>query len=157
MVAGTRGARRAASEVLGAAIIAVITILMTVAYAGYGLTQAQTQTASISDLLRMSARAQRQLLSLTYYYVDGQGGLHVFIYNLGGEDSTLKTVVVGSTRYDLPNAQVRLKDALSGQFMDDCRIPPRKLAELTVPAPAGQFDMIVLTDEGGVFIWRLNV
>lgn len=149
--------RRAASEMLGAIIVAVITIAMSVAYAGYGLTQTQTQTASISDVLRSSAKAQRQLLSLAHYYADGQGKLHVYIYNLGGEDSTLKTVVVGSAKYDVPDANVQLRDAFSHQPISDYRIAPKELVELSVPAPAGQTDLLVLTEEGGIFIWRLNL
>ena len=151
------GKRRAASEMLGAIIVAVVTIAMSVAYAGYGLTQAQAQTASISDVLRSSARAQRQLLTLTYYCRSGDGRLRAYIYNMGSEDSTLKTIIVGPVKYDLPNANVQLRDAVSGQPIGDCRVAPKRLVELSVPAQSGQVDVLVLTEEGGKFIWRLSM
>jgi len=150
--------RRATSEILGAILVAVITVAMAVAYAGYGLTQAQTQTASISDVLRASARAQRQLLSLSYYYRSGADGkLYAYIYNMGSETSTLKTVVVGSTKYDMPNPNVQMRDAVTRQLISDCTIQPKKLVELSVTAPAGQLDLLVMTEEGGIFVWRLNL
>lgn len=149
--------RRAASEVLGAIIIAVMTIVMAAVYASYSLVHVQTQTASISEILRTSAKAQRQLLSLSYYYVDGQGKLHVFVYNMGNEASTLKTVFVGSTGYSLPNPSVQMRDAVNQQPISDCVIGPKQLAELITPASAGQIDFLVLTVEGGVFVWRLSL
>lgn len=151
-------ARRAASEMLGAILVAVITVAMSVAYATYGLTRAQTQTASISDVLRTSAKAQRQLLTVSYYYRSGiDGKLRLYIYNMGSEASTLKTVVVGSTKYDLPDPNVMMKDMYTNQQITDCMIQPKRLVELSVPAPAGQVDIIVLTVEGGIFVWRLSL
>jgi len=154
--------RRGASEMLGAILVAVITVAMAVAYAGYGLTQAQTQMASISDVLRASARAQRQLLSLSYYYRSGADGkLYAYIYNMGSEVSTLKTVVVGSSKYDMSNPMdcqyVQMKDACTRQSIGNYAIQPKELVELSVTAPAGQLDLLVMTDEGGIFIWRLNL
>ncbi len=147
--------RRAASEVLGAILVAAITMAMSAAYAGYALTQTRIQTASISDALRSSARAQRQLLSLSYYYSDGQGRLHIFMYNMGGEESTLRTVIVGSARYDAPN--IEMKDAVTGRSISNCKIAAKQLVEVTVPGQQGQIDLLVLTEEGGIFIWRLNL
>jgi len=145
--------RRGASEMLGAILVAVITIVMAVAYAGYGLTQAQTQTASISDVLRASARAQRQLLSLSYYYRSGTN-LYAYIYNMGSEPSTLKTVFVGSKNV---TDAMQLVDAITGASIGYV-IPPKTLVKLSVPdIPTGQLDILVITKEGGVFVWRLNL
>ncbi|MBO3809763.1 MAG: hypothetical protein FGF50_09260 [Candidatus Brockarchaeota archaeon] len=147
--------RWAASEVLGAILVAVITMVMCAVYIAYGLVQTQTQTASISDMLRLNAKAQRQLLSLSYYYSDGK--LHIFIYNMGNEESTLKTVVIGSVKYDLPNPHIRMKDAVTQNPIDNCKIAAKQLVEITAPRQQGQVDLLVLTEEGGVFIWRLNL
>lgn len=148
--------RRAASEVIGALLIMAVTMAVAIVYAAQWSSHSQMQAASIADVLRERAKAQRQLLTLSYHYYDGNGNLRAYIYNFGSEDSTVRLVVVGGATYAMPHPQVQMRDACTGSAIQDCKIRPRQLVELRVPAPQGQRDLLIVTAEGGTFSWRLS-
>jgi hypothetical protein len=128
---------------------------MSATYVTLEASRSKAETMSVVDLIRAAEKRQRQLLSLTYCYPDGQGRLHLFIYNYGEETSTPNIVIVGQNVYykDVNMTSIIMKNMDTGVPCSD--IPPKMLVELTVPAPA--FDFVMLTVEGGIFSWKLNV
>jgi len=133
--------RRGASEIVGAIIVASITVGIAFLYAGRGLFEVQTRTDSMADLLRKAAKAQRQLLTLSYSYRDGQGRFHAYIYNMGEDNSTIKVAVLGGVQYD----------NLVGVV-----IQPGEMEELIFSnPPSPPTDLIIMTEEGGIFTWRI--
>lgn len=149
--------RTAASEMVGAILIAMITIAMSVAYAIAGRSAAEGQTLSMVDLIRTAEKRQRQLLSLTYAYKDGNGRLHLFIYNYGSETVKPERLYLAGTVYTEGSGgnSFSMKDAYGNPVST---IDPSQLVELTVPQPPGQpsFDVVLVTAEGGVFIWKFQ-
>jgi hypothetical protein len=144
---------------LGAMLIALITIAMSAVYVTAGAGTAQSQAMSMVDLIRAAEKRQRQLLSVTYYYKDGNGRLHLFIYNYGAEASTPDKLYMarvaysygsGSNTYDMKQA--------GGNTPVNC-IDSKKLVELTAtpgfPLPS-EFEVILTTKEGGIFIWKIT-
>jgi hypothetical protein len=133
--------RRGASEVVGAIIVALITMGIAFLYAGHALFEVQTRADSMVDLLRRAAKAQRQLLTLSYSYRDGLGRLHVYIYNMGEDNSTIKIAVLGGAEHaGLVGAVIR----------------PGEMRELVFSnPPPSPTDLIIMTEEGGIFTWRI--
>jgi len=150
--------RRGASEVLGALFIALIVVAMSAAYVMAGRSMAQSQTLSMIDIIRAAERRQRQLLSLTYAYRDGSGNLHLFIYNYGSETSTPDRLYAAGSTYTRGSGQCTFSMKLAGTNTQVSSIGPKQLVELTAtPTPAqSQFDMILTTAEGGIFIWKFQ-
>ena len=58
--------RRGVSEVLGAIVIAVLVLSMSVSYVLLEMERSGRETHSLIDLIRRAERQQRQLLSLIY-------------------------------------------------------------------------------------------
>jgi hypothetical protein len=85
--------RRGVSEVLGAILIAVIVMAMSATYVMLEAGRSTRETMSIVDLIRAAEKRQKQLLSLTYYYKQGDS-LKLYIYNYGEESSTPKLILV---------------------------------------------------------------
>jgi len=141
--------RRAVSEIVGAVLIAMITIVMSAAYVMAGRSTAQSQALSMVDLIRAAEREQRQLLSLTYAYKNGSN-LCLYIYNYGSEASTPdKLYISGSAcSYSIQEYGVG----------NGC-IDPKELVMLnaTIGSLPSQFDAVFTTKEGGMFTWRINV
>jgi hypothetical protein len=101
-------------------------------------------------------RRHRQLLSLLYYYRDGSGSLVLYIYNYGAEDSTISRLFVKDSEVPLPS--VTVKNAETGQPLQNRIIPPKVLAEVKVPgAPSGTYIVFLTTKEGGQFSWEVHV
>ncbi|MBI4258131.1 MAG: hypothetical protein HY619_04175 [Thaumarchaeota archaeon] len=78
--------RLGASEVLGALIIAMITIAAFTAYAGNLLNQTKSETTSITEALRKGIIKQGQLLTPLYHWENVEGTqtrIEVSIYNYG--------------------------------------------------------------------------
>jgi len=144
--------RRAASEMLGAVLIAVITIAMSAAYVMAGSSMAQSQALSMVDLIRAAERRQRQLLSLTYAHRDGSN-LYLYIYNYGSEASTPDKLYIGDAA--CPHSIYQEY----GGTVGNGRIDPKELVVLktTINPLLSQFDVIFTTKEGGIFIWKINV
>jgi len=148
--------RRAVSEVVGVALISVILVsigLVWLATQGPLLTM---HAYSIIDQIRAAERRQSQLLTLLYYYRDGQGTLTLYIYNYGAGNSTISRLFVGDSEVNLQQAVI--KNAETGQHFQNKVIPPRVLAEVNVPnAPSGRFIVFLMTEEGGRFAWEVHV
>jgi hypothetical protein len=150
--------RCAVSEIVGAVLIAMITIAMSVAYVVAGRSVAQSQTLSMVDLIRAAERRQRQLLSLTYQYKDGNGRLHLFIYNYGSEASTPDKLYLAGTAYTGEPGQRMFDMTQAGTNTTVQFIGSKQLVELiATPAPGqNQFDIILMTKEGGIFLWKFQ-
>jgi flagellin-like protein len=150
--------RRAVSEIVGAVLVAMITIAMAVAYVMAGRSTAQSQVLSMVDLIRAAERRQRQLLSLTYAYKDGSGNLHLFIYNYGSETSTPDKLYLAEPTYVMGSGQYTFDMKQAGTNTPVPCIGSKQLVELTAtPAPSqNQFDIILTTAEGGIFIWKFQ-
>jgi flagellin-like protein len=144
--------RRAVSEIVGAVLVAMITIAMSAAYVMAGRSTAQSQALSMVDLIRAAERRQRQLLSLTYFYKDGSN-LYLYIYNYGSEASTPDKLYISGSAYSYSIYQ-----EYGGTVGNGC-IDPKELVVLktTIDPLLSQFDAIFTTKEGGIFIWRINV
>jgi hypothetical protein len=84
--------RRGVSEVLGAILIAVIVMGMSATYVTLEASRSKAETMSVVDLIRAAERKQRQLLSLIYYYKQGNN-LKLYFYNYGSETSTPKLIL----------------------------------------------------------------
>lgn len=138
--------RRGVSEVLGAILIAVMVISMSTAYALWAGQSGQRQAMSMADVIRAAERRQRQLLSLTYAYRDGQGRVHLYIYNYGSEASTVSRLFVGSQEITDSNVIGVVLPPKSG---------PYELAFTC--SVSGSVDVLLLTAEGGTFIWKVNL
>ena len=144
--------RRAVSEIVGAVLIAMITIAMAVAYIVAGRSVAQSQALSMVDLIRAAERRQRQLLSLTYAYKDGSN-LYLYIYNYGSEASTPDKLYINGTAYSYS-----INQEYGGIVGNGC-IDPKELVvlKITMNQLPSQFDAIFTIKEGGIFIWKINV
>jgi hypothetical protein len=144
LVSGLFVRRRAVSEIVGAVLIAMITIAMSVAYVVAGRSVAQSQTLSMVDLIRAAERRQRQLLSLTYYYKYGNN-LDLYLYNYGNENATIKKLFVGN--FEVTDSRVI-----------GLTVVPKELKYVTFRCDqSGSLDVLLLTEEGGIFIWKINV
>jgi hypothetical protein len=136
--------KRAVSEIAGAVLVAMITIAMSVTYVVAGRSVAQSQTLSMVDLIRAAERRQRQLLSLTYYYKHGDN-LDLYLYNYGNENATIKKLFVGN--FEVTDSRVI-----------GLTVVPKELKYVTFGCnQSGSLDVLLLTEEGGIFIWKINV
>jgi hypothetical protein len=144
--------RRGVSEVLGALVIAVLVLSMSVSYVLLEMERSGRETQSIIELIRRAGKRQNQLLSLIYYQKKG-GDLKVYIYNYGEETSTPERIL---TDREVPLSQVSIKDMDTGGAISS--IPPKTFVEVTLPAPsADSFTLVLITEEGGVFSWKISV
>lgn len=138
--------RRGVSEVLGAILIAVMVISMSTAYALWAGQASQRQAMSIADIIRAAERRQRQLLSLTYAYRDGQSRVHLYVYNFGSEASTVSRLFVGGQEITDSSVIGKVLPPKSG---------PHELA--FVCSASGSMDVLLATAEGGIFIWTVSL
>lgn len=152
--------RRGVSEVLGAFMVLIIVMGMAAAWLTIEAPRISREAMGIIEALRMAARRQRQLLSLLYYYKTGDAApkLRLYIYNYGLEKSTIKgdkgLIVAGQI---VPRSSIIMVDAATGAAIIDYVINPKQIAMIEVNAPAsGVFDVILQTEEGGLFIWELK-
>jgi len=145
--------KRGTSEVLGALLVASIVIAMSVSWLTFEATRATRQTMSVVDLIRAAGRRQRQLLSLTYYHKQGNK-LTLYIYNYGEETSNLKLIVIDQTIV-LPDSMENMNTGESASLLP---IPPKNLVRLEFEVDPSKSDFVVLllTNEGGIFSWKLS-
>jgi len=144
--------RRGVSEVLGAIVIAILVLGMSVSYVLLEMDRAGSETYSVVDLIRGAEKQQKQLLSLIYYRMQG-GRLILYIYNYGEEPSTPQRIM---TDKEVPLSLVSMENMDTGDMISS--IPPKTLVELTMPAPsADSLTLVMVTEEGGVFSWKISV
>jgi len=148
--------RRGVSEVLGAILIAIIVISMSVTYVMFGLERSSRETTSIIELIRAAEKRQRQLLSLIYYHEQGNK-LILYIYNYGEETSNITRIL---TNQDVPLDKIEMKDLSSDTPINDQTINPKTLVELTILeaekyVPDNDFNLVLFTEEGGIYSWRI--
>lgn len=151
--------RRGVSEVTGALLIALVMISVAVAWLMLEAPRISRESMGVIEALRAAARRQRQLLSILYYYRTSDGKLRIYLYNYGSEDSTISgdkgIILAGSV---VLREQVVMKDAESGSSITDYKVRPRQTVEMTFPScPSGTFDLIIRTEEGGLFVWELKI
>jgi|GEM_PF-3783786 len=144
--------KRGASEVLGAVLIAVIVMAMSATYVMFEAEKSTRETMGIVELIRAAEKRQKQLLSLTYYYKQGND-LKLYIYNYGEESSTPKMIL---TDQEVPLSSISMRNMDTGAACNN--IPPKTLVEITLPAPSqSTFTLALFTDEGGFYSWRITV
>ena len=145
--------KRAASEVLGALLIASIVIAISSTWLAFEASRATKQTLSVVDIIRAAGRRQRQLLSLTYYHKHGSN-LDLYVYNYGEEVSTIKFIVIDQTIV-LPDSMENMN---TGEIANLLPIPPKNLVklELNIDPSKSDFVVLLLTNEGGIFSWKLS-
>ncbi|MGD6805867.1 MAG: hypothetical protein ACQCN4_02790 [Candidatus Bathyarchaeia archaeon] len=85
--------KRGVSEVVGAILIAVIVLAMSMSWAVMEAGNTNKQTTSVVDMMKTSERSLRQSLSLAYYYKQGSN-LNLLFYNYGTENSTPQLVLM---------------------------------------------------------------
>ena len=154
-----RNSRRGASEVLGALIIAMITIAGFTAYAGTLLNQTKAETTSITEALRKGIIKQGQLLSPLYHWetVEGtQTRIEVSIYNYGYTDARPKLILVDTQPYQ----SYQITD-LDGNPVEAIR--PGQVTKIILTAPyvvqsvlSGQgYELVLLTEDNQAYAWWL--
>jgi hypothetical protein len=157
--------RNAVSEMLGAILIALITISMAVTYVSLAGQSASRQAMSLCDLMRVVQKRQRQLLSLAYWSVDGSGRVHLYIYNYGKENATIWDPVtkqygyiyVQGSRVKVQMYEVR---APAHRPMSDSEaIRPGILVDIsfTPPSQSPTLDILLWTGEGAFFVWKISL
>lgn len=148
--------RRGVSEVVGVALISIVVAAVGLAWLASQGQMLAMQAYGIIDQIRAAERRQRQLLSLLYYYRDGFGNLVLYIYNYGAEDSTISRLFVKDG--EVPLSSIAVKNAETNQPLQNRVIPPRALAEVSVPnAASGTYVVFLITEEGGRFSWEVRV
>ena len=85
--------KRGLSEVVGAILIAVIVLAMSMSWVAFEAGRSTEQTTSIVDMIRAGKKSQQQSLSLAYYYKQGNS-LNLFLYNYGVENSTPQLALI---------------------------------------------------------------
>lgn len=85
--------KRGVSEVVGAMLIAVIVLAMSMSWVALEAGRSTEQTTSIVDMIRAAEKSQQQSLSLAYYYKQGSN-LNLFLYNYGTENSTPQLALI---------------------------------------------------------------
>jgi hypothetical protein len=85
--------KRGVSEVVGAILIAVIVLAMSMSWVALEAGRSTEQTTSIVDMIRAAEKSQQQSLSLAYYYEQGNS-LNLFLYNYGVENSTPQLALI---------------------------------------------------------------
>jgi hypothetical protein len=86
-------AKRGLSEVVGAILIAIIVLAMSMSWIILETQTTTKQTTSIIDIIRTASKSQTQSLSLAYYYKQ-DNNLHLYLYNYGTENSTPKLALI---------------------------------------------------------------
>jgi hypothetical protein len=140
--------RRAASEIVGAILIAIITASISVAYAFWGGTAVSQQASSIVDVIRQATSRQRQLLSLLH--ARRGTSLELYICNYGTEPSTPERVYVNGQL-----GSFQLYDMVSKTSCD--AINPKRIVRLTLSDPGTPtVDVILVTNCGGIYTWTVG-
>jgi len=85
--------KRGVSEVVGAILIAVIVLAMSMSWVMMEAGRSSEQTTSIVDMMKAAEKSQQQSLSLAYYYEQGNN-LNLFLYNYGTENSTPQLALI---------------------------------------------------------------
>jgi flagellin-like protein len=141
--------KRGVSEVVGALILAAITVSVAVVYISMATGYAGRGATSLADIMRTAERRQGQLLSAVYCCESG-GNVMVYIYNYG-------TVSAAPVKVIVNGAEVAwtMKNADTGALCTE--ISPDVLVELSFPKPStNPFDLIITSPEGIIVSWRLS-
>jgi len=141
--------RRGVSEVVGALLIAFITVSAAVVYISMATGRAGRQVTSLADIMRTAERRQGQLLTSIYCY-EKDGTVKVYIYNYGTVATTPTKIIVNGQEVNWT-----MKDAADGSSCNS--IVPKALVEVSFPKPSSApFDFLILTPEGVICSWRLT-
>lgn len=152
-------ARRASSEVLGAVLVAVITMGAFSVYASYALNQTSSEAQSVVQSLRKGTLKQGQLLSVVYHWEKVQGTstqVKICLYNYGYADVDVKYVFIDG----IP------QDHFSLSTLDGNQVSTIKVGSITNlvvdipyavnPIVSGQsYEAVLVTDENLVYSWGL--
>jgi hypothetical protein len=152
-------ARRGSSEVLGAVLVAVITMGAFSVYASYALNQTSNEAQSVVQSLRKGTLKQGQLLSVVYHWEKVQGTstqVKISLYNYGYADVNVKYVFIDG----VPQNSFNLF-ALDGKQVSTVKVG--SVTNLVVDVPyavnpivSGQsYEAVLVTDDNLVYSWGL--
>jgi len=151
--------RRCSSEVLGAVLVAVITMGAFSVYASYALNQTSNEAQSVVQSLRKGTLKQGQLLSVVYHREKVQGTttqVKISLYNYGYADVDVKYVFIDG----VPQDRFSLF-TLDGKQASTIKVG--SITNLVVDVPyavnpivSGQsYEAVLVTDENLVYSWGL--
>lgn len=152
-------ARRGSSEVLGAVLVAVITMGAFSVYASYALNQTSNEAQSVVQSLRKGTLKQGQLLSVVYHWENVQGAstqVKISLYNYGYADVNVKYVFIDGVSQSSSNLF-----ALDGKQVSSVKVG--SVTNLVVDVPyavnpivSGQsYEAVLVTDDNLVYSWGL--
>lgn len=152
-------ARRGSSEVLGAVLVAVITMGAFSVYASYALNQTSNEAQSVVQSLRKGTLKQGQLLSVVYHWEKVQGTstqVKISLYNYGYADVNVKYVFIDG----VPQNSFSLF-ALDGKQVSAIKVG--SITKLVVDVPyavnpivSGQsYEAVLVADDNLVYSWGL--
>jgi hypothetical protein len=152
-------ARSGSSEVLGAVLVAVITMGAFSVYASYALNQTSNEAQSVVQSLRKGTLKQGQLLSVVYHWEKVQGTstqVKISLYNYGYADVSVKYVFIDG----VPQNSFSLF-ALDGKRVSAIKVG--SVTNLVVDVPyavnpivSGQsYEAVLVTDDNLVYSWGL--
>jgi hypothetical protein len=85
--------KRGVSEVVGAILIAVIVLAMSMSWVAMEASHSNEQNTSVVDMMKSAEKSLQQSLSLSYYYKQGNS-LNLLLYNYGTENSTPQLALI---------------------------------------------------------------
>jgi len=152
-------ARRGSSEVLGAVLVAVITMGAFSVYATYALNQTNNEAQSVVQSLRKGTLKQGQLLSVVFHWEKVEGTstkVKISFYNYGYADVAAKYVFIDGVPQDSFNLF-----APDGKQVSTVKVG--SITNLVVDVPyavnpivSGQsYEVVLVTDENLVYSWGL--
>lgn len=152
-------ARRGSSEVLGAVLVAVITMGAFSVYASYALQQTSNEAQSVVQSLRKGTLKQGQLLSVVYHWEKVQGTstqVKISLYDYGYSDVNVKYVFIDG----VPQNSFNLL-ALDGKKVGSVKVG--SVTNLVIDVPyavnpivSGQsYEAVLVTDDNLVYSWGL--
>ncbi len=151
--------RRGSSEVLGAVLVAVITMGAFSVYASYALNQTSNEAQSVVQSLRKGTLKQGQLLSVVYHWEKVQGTstqVKISLYNYGYADVNVKYVFIDGVpqdRFSLFTVEGKQASTIKVGSITNLVVD---VPYAVNPIVSGQsYEVVLVTDENLVYSWGL--
>jgi len=117
-----------------------------IVYLSFAVNQTSMQSSTIADVLKRARENQEQLISLVYYYVDGDQ-VHIFIYNYGTHDVIVsQSIALTTSNYEM------IADLAPNHF------PRKTLVETVFTNPLSEqpTEIVFVTQSGAVYALTLT-
>ena len=143
---------RGVSEMVGATLVLLMVFGASMAYVSVEMLRVRGHVSGVTELIRDAGHRQAQLLSLIYYTENRVTGvLRIYMFNYGTENAEIDRMLIGTGE---------VKPSIHDSFTDAAleSLPPRTLAEISLPLPAERtFDFTLITRVRAVYSYRLTV